>query len=151
MSLKILKYIVVALFMNSCCNESDENSGIIQVNLQIEGFSKTSYHCLDLPDTACIRDDIQFVEMFKITGTDPDCDKIKLPEVNFSSYSILINHKDNGEKLFYHRTVTVDSTNRIVTYLISTVSCPGFVETETESYNLVLVPKIGNDYIIEYK
>jgi hypothetical protein len=151
MPLKILKLIVVVLLLNSCCNESNENSGIIQANLEIEGFYNTSYHCLNLPDTACIRNDSLFVEIFKITGTDADCGEITLPEVDFSNFSILINHKKNSEKLFYHRTVTVDSTNRIVTYLVSTVSCPSYADTETESYNLVLVPKIGNDFIVEYK
>ena len=137
--------------MNSCCNESNENSGVIQSDLNIDGFYIVTYKCLDLPDTVCIRDSAKYEEIFKVKGTDSDCGKIKLPNVDFAKYSILVNHKDNSGKIFYHWSVTVDSTNKIVTYLISTVSCPIFVDYETESYNIILVPKIGNDFKIRYK
>jgi hypothetical protein len=137
--------------MSSCCNETDENSGIIHSNLSIEGFYVVTYDCLNLPDTACIRDTNQFNEIFKFTGTNSDCGKIILPEIDFTKFSILINHKSGGGKLFYHRTVNVDSIFKIVTYLITIESCPVFVDYETDSYNLILVPKIGNDYKIDYK
>jgi hypothetical protein len=151
MKRRILTIVFIGLIISSCCNETDENFGIIQNNLNIEGFGITSYHCLNLPDTCCIRNNNQFAELFKVIGTNPDCDKIILPEVDFTKYSLLINHKENSGKKFYHKTVSVDSANKIVTYLITYESCPIFVDSRTESYNIVIVPRIGDEYRIEYK
>ena len=151
MTLRIFIISFIGLVMYSCCNESDENSGIIHSDLSIDGFYIVTYDCLNLPDTACIRDENQYNEIFRIIGTDSDCGKIIMPEIDFAKYSILINHKSGGGKHFYHRTVNVDSTAKIVTYLITSESCPVFTDYETDSYNLVLVPKIGTDYKIDYK
>jgi len=141
----------LVLIFNSCCNESNQNFGFIICELNIDGFHISNYHCLNLPDTACIRDSVQFSKIFKISGTDSDCEKIKIPEIDFEKYSILINHKFDKGKKFYQRNVEIDSLNKIVTYLIDIESCMILVDSETESYNIVIVPKIDNNYKIDYK
>lgn len=147
----IISALIIITIITSCCNESDENSGIIWSDLYIEQFGITNYYCLDLPDTACVRSKDQYNELFKIVGQSKVCNEIVIPEVDFSKFSILINHRTNKGKKFYHKNVTVDSNNKVVTYLISIESCPIVVDSETESYNIVLVPKIGEDYKVEYK
>ncbi len=143
--------IFIILILTSCCNKSDENYGIIQNNLDIDGYYISTYDCLNLPDTACIRNSDQYNEVFSVTGTDSDCKNIKIPDVDFSEYSILINHKEESGKIFFQRTVSVDSLNKIITYLITTEGCPVITDYRTDSYNIVLVPKIGEDYSVEYK
>ena len=72
-------------------------------------------------------------------------------EVDFSKYSILINHKSSGGRHFYHRSVTLDARNKTYTYLITTGTCTEFTHNTTESYNMVKVPAIGKDYKVVYK
>jgi hypothetical protein len=150
-TLNVLIFVIFSLISNSCCNKSSENFGIIQDDLNIDGFYIVTYDCMNLPDTACVRNNEEYHTLFKITSTNSDCGKITLPFVDFTKNSLLIYHKDNGGKIFYQRTVTVDSTKKIVTYLITTASCPVIMDYRTETYNIVFVPKIGLDYKIEYK
>ncbi len=148
----LLIYLTIFTFLAvSCCNEHDENSGLITGDFIVEGFSNADFYCLSLPDTACIRDSAAYAKIFKVTASYNDCANIRLPEVDFSKYSILINHKSSGGRHFYHRSVTLDARNKTYTYLITTGTCTEFTHNTTESYNMVKVPAIGKDYKVVYK
>lgn len=137
--------------MYACCNEENENYGIIDSELSIDGFYIMTYDCMNLPDTACIRDSSAYLQVFKISPNGDGCGSINLPPVDFSKHSILINHYEDWGKLFFQRTVTVDSINKVVTYKITKSSCKTIVETQTDSYNIVLTNKIGEDYKVVFK
>jgi hypothetical protein len=134
----------------SCCNEHDDSSGIIVSELKIGDYWQ-SYDCLKLPDTLCIKDDSTYQKIFKIDPTNSTCNGLILPSIDFNKNSILVYQKNEGGRTFYHRNVQVDSTNKIITYSISTTQC--FCPDKCESFNqnIVVVPKIDKDYIIKFK
>ena len=108
---------------------------------------------MNLPDTACIRDSIQYQQIFKITRNDSVCLKIQLPIVDFKKNSVLLNHKSGNNRISFHRSVLVDSLTKTVTYLVAEESCPNhsLVAYSTDSYNIVLVPRISDDYLVKFK
>jgi hypothetical protein len=76
-----------------------------------------------------------------------------LPSVDFTNYSVLVFHTNIGGCQYYNRTVSTDTTNKKVTYLVEANSCScGFIamDVETETYNIALVPKIKDGYSIEF-
>ena len=138
----------------SCCSVTTENFGIIQSELKISNFDISVYPCMNLPDTACIRDSIEYQQMFKITRNDSTCLKIQLPPVDFNKNSVLLNHKSGNKRIAFHRYVLVDSLTKIVTYLVEEESCPNnhsMVAYYSDSYNIVLVPRISKEYLMKFK
>ena len=149
----IIRFILVTIsicILISCCNEHDDNSGIIIINFNI-GDDSQKYDCLNLPDTICICDDSTYRAVFKITSTNSKCNDIVIPNVDFTIHSVLIYQKSLGGRIYYHRNVQVDSLNKIVIYSISTTKCFCADVCENNDQNIVLVPKIGKDYKIKYK
>jgi hypothetical protein len=134
----------------SCCHEQDDNSGAILTDYKI-GADYFYPHCLTTPDTACIRDDSSYRESFIIDTTCYNAKNLTLPTIDFSKYSLLVNRKFWSGRVYFQRNVTVDSINKIVTYQITTTSC--FCPDKCESFalNIVIVPRISNDYKVIYK
>jgi hypothetical protein len=153
--LKIVIYVWVlsAITFYSCCSISNENYGIIQSEIKFNSSGSPFYTCMNLPDTACIRDSIQYQQIFKITRNDSVCLKIQLPIVDFKKNSVLLNHKSGNNRISFHRSVLVDSLTKTVTYLVAEESCPNhsLVAYSTDSYNIVLVPRISDDYLVKFK
>ena len=131
------------LIIAACCNESDSNSGLIISKLDIDYIN---YTLLDIPDTSCIRSD----SSYKILVVDIS-EQSNLPYINFDKYSILTNLKLENGRIFCDRIVTVDSLNKTVTYTVKTKSCKCMDKCDNSDYNMVLVPKIGNDYKVIFK
>jgi hypothetical protein len=151
--LHLIQIIFCTLFIilnNSCCHENDENSGIIISDYKIEADYFYPYY-LTTPDTACIRDDLTYRTKFVIDTACHNCKNLTLPEVDFSKVSLLVNRKSIGGRTFFHRNVSVDSVRKTLTFQITTTSC--FCPDKCESFdlNIVIVPKISNDYKIIYK
>jgi hypothetical protein len=148
-----LRFILALISINlliSCCNEHDDSSGIIVSDLQIGDYWQGS-DCLNLPDTVCIREDSAYQRIFKIDSTISTCKGIVLPSIDFNKNSILIYQKNGGGRIFFHRNVQVDSAKKVVIYSISTTRCFCADKCENADQNIVVVPKIGRDYKIEYK
>jgi hypothetical protein len=141
---------VMLILNHSCCNEKDTNSGIILSDYKIDTDYFYPYYLIT-PDTACIRDDLAYRTKFIIDTACNKCKDLTLPEVDFSKVSLLVNRKSIGGRTFFHRDVTVDSANKTITFRITTTGC--FCPDKCESFdlNIVIVPKISNDYKIIYK
>jgi hypothetical protein len=153
LKIAIYAWMLSATTYYSCCSISNENYGIIQSEIKFNSSGSPFYTCMNLPDTACIRDSIQYQQIFKITRNDSACLKIQLPLVDFKKNSILVNHKSGNDRISFHRYVQVDSITKTVTYLVSEESCPNHskVAYSTNSYNIVIVPRISDDYLVKFK
>lgn len=141
------------LMLSSCCQEQDENSGAIIEVFTFDNLDEYHYkRCLELPDTMCIRTDSVYKKTFSLSYYKPGCGQLSIPEVDFSINSILIFHKFEYGNLYFHRVVTIDTVGKVVTYEIHNTKCICLGTTcIRESYNVVLVPRIPEDYKIEYK
>lgn len=148
--IQILTCFILLLTSNSCCNENDENSGIILSDYKI-GTDYFYPYYLITPDTACIRDDLTYRTKFVIDTTCNNCKNVTLPEIDFSKVSLLVNRKTIHGRTYFHRDVTVDSISKIITFQITTTGCYCPDKCESLDLNIVIVPKISDDYKIIYK
>jgi hypothetical protein len=138
--------------LNGCCNENEDSSGSISADLDISNYTDwDDYGCFHFPDTMCIRDDSTYQQQFKIISSDDDCKQLSLPVIDFSKYSLLVYRKSEGGRIFYHRNVSIDTVNKIVRYSISNSKCFCPDKCQSGSLNMVLIPKVGNEYAVEYK
>ena len=149
--IKLILLISVLFVAYSCqnkCDKADEvNSGEIIKKIDI------TWNCSDTP-TVCIRNLQEFNDYTQSNNCVPDSES-DLPKVDFNKYSILIYHIVEGGCCIFNRDVTVDTTNKIVTYTIEHIHCGcGFIiamDIWTIDNNMVLVPKIPTDYTIDFK
>jgi hypothetical protein len=143
--------------MASCCNEHNEDSGIIKSEYILGGSNTlggSNYNvdidCLITPDTACIRNDSEYKELFRIDSVSY-CKNATLPSIDFNKYSLLVNRKSILGRVYFHRNVVVDSLNKIITYQISIQYCRCIDVCHSQESNIVLVPAISKDFRIVYK
>jgi hypothetical protein len=150
----VTKLLLIWLFFLffGCCNKEDTNSGAIVSNLDIGNLDDfTQMDCYSYLDTLCILNDSTYQAAFTLNSPSSKCKAVLKPNVDFEKYSILIYRKLEGGNLVFHRHVAIDTINKLVTYRISTDNCFCADKCETESFNIVLIPKIGKDYKVEYK
>jgi hypothetical protein len=148
----VIRFILLLIYVSvliSCCNEHDDNTGIIISDLRF-GDYPLGDNSLKLPDTICIRDDSTYQRIFKIDSTKSN-GELGLPSIDFSKNSILIYQKNESGRIYFHRSVQADSVNKVITYSISTTRCFCPDKCDNSDQNIVVVPKIGKDYKIIYK
>jgi hypothetical protein len=144
-----LSLVLLLVLAISCCNKDDENDGAIVSDLNIPGLNNTDQReCFSFLDTLCILNDSAYQAAF--TTTNSKCKSVSRPFVDFNKYSILIYRQFIGGNVRFYRNVTIDTINKIVTYRISTDNCFCPDKCETESFNIVLIPKISEEYKVNY-
>lgn len=148
---KLILLIIGLSVSYSCkdqCDRSDEvNSGEIITKFDI------TWNCNNTHN-ACVRNLQEFKDYAQsnncIKDSEPD-----LPYVDFSTHSILIYNIVESGCCIFNRNVSIDSTKKIVTYSIDHIrcGCGGIVAMDvwTVDNNMVLVPKIPEDYTINFK
>ncbi len=137
--------IIIWIAVISCkdkCNPNDEiNSGIIisKLDIALQNHNK---------DSACIRDQLTYETYFsKVNSKD-------LPKIDFIRNSILFYQTKTSGCAIFNRNVTVDSISKTVYYTIDRIHCKCFViamDVWSFSDNIVLVPRIDDNYKIQYK
>jgi hypothetical protein len=148
----LIEIILLSVALNSCCNKHDENSGVILADFEIENYPDWRIkNCYNLPNTYCIVDDSTYKKIFSRGVHTSECPILKLPALDFSKVSLLIFKKDMPTPTNFNRNVEIDTIQKIISYSIKVKRyfCPD--ASGSLSYNMVIVPKIGNDYRIEYK
>jgi hypothetical protein len=142
----------VVLFFSSCrCNERDESAGKILADLKIENYYyEGGTDCMHIVDTFCIRTDSAYHAFFQRDTAEYSCQNLIFPYVDFNSASVL-GYRISGGNVRFHRSVLVDSTNKVVTYFIETVKCPCADKCIRGDMNMVLVPKIADDYTVKFR
>jgi hypothetical protein len=149
---KISILVSLILLTNSCCNKSNENSGSIIADLNIDNFPYyQQLDCYNIPDTCCIRDDSTYKSIFSIIAPSSNCDQLTLPNIDFEKTSILIYKIFEHSIAYFHKNVEIDTMNKTATYSISISHCICPDQCRTYSYNIVVVPKIPIDYKIIFK
>jgi hypothetical protein len=143
---------LVLFYISSCCNEKNDFTGAVIEEYTIEGnYSYLSYQCLGLIDALCIKNDSAYKSVFKINTADTICADFVLPAIDFEKYTILVSPQSDMKRTFYHKNVDIDSANKLITYTITTTRCMCADVCESFSLNMVAIPKISDDYRIEFK
>jgi hypothetical protein len=148
----VLKIIIILIVIVYGCCKSDkftENSGSIIADFQYD------YSCIrpSLSKNVIIKDSSSYHLAFRIDSSFNNferCHLLKLPDIDFTKYSILGNYKDGGCDAVFKRNVRIDTNTKAITYSISVKDC-GMCKVETFNYNFVIIPKIPNDYVVEFK
>lgn len=130
------------------CNNSDEvNGGVIIAKFDI-------YWNCDNAHNTCVRNLQEFIDYAQSNNCGTET-TIVLPNVDFSQHSVLINNIVESGCCIFNRDVSIDTINKMVTYSIEYIrcGCEGFVGMDiiTVANNMVLVPKIPEDYVVEFK
>ncbi|HNX65945.1 MAG TPA: hypothetical protein PKH02_03630 [Bacteroidales bacterium] len=148
----LLCSVLMIALLSSCCNEENVNMGLIVSNLEIPDFDQNyDGGCYNIPDTLCIKDDDTYRKTFARISYTSDCNTLTLPPVDFSEYSILIYKRFVMANARFHRNVIINIPNKMVVYTITTRNCFCADVCESFSYNIVLIPKVGDGYKVIYK
>jgi len=142
--------LLLLLLLSGCCNKRDTNSGEIERELKIIGQGNSMLSCQPKTDTFCLRSDSAYKAFFKTDSTRTTCPGYDLPVVDFSKNSLLGFFK-LGRNDYFQRRVTIDRASKKVIYEITTTSCRCADVCIRASMNAVLIPKIGNDYTVEFR
>jgi hypothetical protein len=143
----LVLFSLVIFTVSSCCNKDNTNSGKIISDFEIQNYNiYTDQSCLNIPDTICIRYDTTFTRIFKT-----DCKGPIIPHVDFTKNSLLIYQKHQEGIVLFHRDVKFDTIAKIVKYTINFSKCFCYDKCETNDYNMIIVPRIPDNYKIVYK
>jgi len=91
-----------------------------------------------------------FGNIIRIYPANVDCDTAKLPNIDFSKYSLLSKRTNGLCSATYARKVLKDIDNKKIIYKIS-VTYEGSCEMLVGSRNWAIVPKIPDDYNVEFQ
>ena len=142
--------ILLALIMtvSSCCDENDSSKGAIIEDIDLDYLQ---FQCIGELDTMVIRDDSTYKAVFAIDSNKKDCKKLRFPEIDFNMNSVLIFPKMESGRYYFHRNVEIDSSNKEAIYSITTTSCHCIDKCLSDNPNIVIVPKIEDDYIVKFE
>ena len=147
---KLILLIIGLSFTYSCqdkCDKSDEVSG----GLIITKFD--IYWNCNNTHSACIRNFQEFENYAQLNNCGTETTPV-LPNVDFSQHSVLIYNIVEDGCCIFNRNVAIDTTKKMVTYSIDHIKCGcGVVfamDIWTVDNNMVLVPKIPEDYDIDF-
>ena len=137
---------------NNCKNFEDTNTGISKMLTELNEFNTL---CYNGTDTACINTHARFTSFFSKINSN-DCKNstiLSLPAIDFTKNSVLVFHTTIPGCMYFKREVITDTINNKVTYFIEPISCScDFIamDIETDHYNIALVPKIKDGYILDF-
>jgi len=93
----------------------------------------------------------EFGEIIRFYPENPDCDTANLPYIDFENYSLVSKFNcGSGCSAEYNRKIFEDIENRKIIYEIS-VTYYGLCDMLLGSRNWVLIPRIPDDYSVEFK
>jgi len=143
----ILLQLLLALCIYGCnkgCNDPTGNRGII-----IRRLSDSDLPCWELKQkNFLITNDSAYKATFQVDSLQTFCKDVKPEPIDFMQYSLLGQYAVGGNTDFL-RTVTRNDAEKKVIYEIIENSCGGH-EVAIVSANLVLIPKVPDDYTAEF-
>jgi hypothetical protein len=148
---KIILFHLLAFISLSGCNKSplcqvkSGNEGII-----IDIYTKHEDCIYSKKNEFLIRNDSELASILYVEKTFPICDSVSLPKIDFNQYSLIgLRAGTNGGGSFL-RTATRNDAEKKIYYEVYPNTC-SFDEVGRSSYNMVLIPKVPDNYTIEYK
>lgn len=150
MKYKIL--IITLCFLIISCTKADEISGIIvqEINLS-ECLNKVLDN--ETETEFIIKNDSIFNQLIEKHTDEIEllCINNDIPSIDFKKYSLLGKFTEaDGKIRYYERSVTEDRVNKKYIYSII-IHAKGFRKILAIDYNWVLVPKIPDNYTVEFK
>ncbi len=146
--------IYLALFILTCfttcnkgplCSAPGGNRGIIE-----SSYSIGNSFCVDFNERNFVaRNDSEFRQIYTISKQWDDCRNFEMPEVDFSKYSLLGQQAGTCKGGNFLRTVTKNEAEKKIIYTVQ-AKCCGYNKVLLMSKNIVLVPKIPQDYTVEF-
>jgi len=148
--------VTLLLIENSCtpeqsCQNQDTIDGIIDTTYDLgmcyQYMSDTSYVITDIVEFQSLRSKMDSFFLSKNSG----CDTASLVAPNFEKQTLLgCFAQGTGCDASFHRTVLQDDTQHKYTYTIEVEDC-GKCTYKIPSMNWVLVPKLPQNYTVEFK
>jgi len=142
------------IILNYSCEKIDNN---VDITSQCSFLEYNFGPCYSLfTDTVnteiIIRDTNTYRSVFiENNPTYYNCDTASLPIINFNKYSLIgILTIGSGCSVNYERKILNDKTNKKIIYSIS-FEYLGICEMLLTSWNLVLVPRISDEYTVEFQ
>ncbi|HPX58934.1 MAG TPA: hypothetical protein PLL02_00720 [Bacteroidales bacterium] len=124
-------------------------TGEIIANAKVDIVNKC-FDANEIPqgkDGKCIQSDSQNIDNLQVSFDGG----IHYQAIDFSKYSVLEKEVQTaGCSIVCERNVSKDTKNKKIVYTVTVHQCGGCEKLNT-SWNWVLVPKIPEDYSIEYK
>lgn len=144
------------LFISSCkkdpfCNAKDSNSGIIISNYS---FKCIAYDLGPKGEQVVIDSDSSFkafIDKDLEHAKSYNCDINNFLKIDFSQHTLLgLDASGGGCDIGFERNVTKDDANKLYKYTVKVNKCGG-CKQEAISMNWVLVPKLPQDYKVEFE
>lgn len=127
--------------------EEEIGTGEIISNASLRMGGANSNELLQKVAGECIQSDSQNTDNLQVSFDGGIIYKV----IDFSKYTVLENRVTTGGcSVIYERNVSKDITHKKIVYTVTANQCGGCEKLNT-SWNWVLVPKIPEDYTIEYK
>lgn len=146
---KFLFFLIISLLLS--CNKEDIITGVIvqEVDLSICLSSVLDY---ETDNEFIFKEDSTYDNFLNLhkAEIEQNCENYQFPEIDFSSYSLIGKlTMAEGKIKYYKREVIINDDNSKYIYTI-TVYTKSFNKIQAVDYNWVLVPKIPENYTVEF-
>ncbi len=146
----IILGIILTTFQLSCVDDCEENfditGGIITSELDL-GDCFSDVGALD--PQYIINDSTAFQALGILPINTPECVGTTLPEIDFNTHTLLGLYADGTCNVGFDRIVNRDDDLKKYIYTVSVNAC-GMCESLRFSMNWVIVPKLPDDYTVEF-
>jgi hypothetical protein len=130
---------------NPVCKVQSGNRGIIEADYK---FSPS--YCYNISQkNFLVRNDSELHNIFALDSESVNCRSVILPEIDFNKHSLLGQYADVSGGGDFLKTATTNDKEKKIIYEVYPNSC-GSTKELRMSYNLVLIPKVPDDYNVEF-
>ncbi len=131
---------------DDCENNFDTSGGIIS---EIFSFGDCFSDVGALERQYVIRDNAAYQSLGILPLNTQECMNANLPDIDFDTHSLLGLYADGSCNVGFDRIVTQNDNTKKYTYTVNVNAC-GNCESLHFSMNWVLVPKLPDDYTVEF-
>lgn len=146
---KFILFLIIALLLS--CNKEDIITGVIAQELDLS-ICLSSVLDYETDNEFIFKEDSTYNNFLSLhkEEIEQNCVSYQFPEIDFTSYSLLGKlTMAEGKIKYYKREVIIDDENSNYIYNI-TVYTKSFNKIQAVDYNWVLVPKIPENYLVEF-
>ena len=161
---KLTFIITLSVVLIISCENKDKNekTGIVDITNDCIFYNDdviTQRYCFMIPRDSkynefVFRDDNAYKEYqdkIRVTSSGTNCDTASLPNIDFNKFTLLTKLSEGtGCSAGYTRKIVKDYDNKKTIYTIK-VEHSGLCDALISHYNWVLVPKISEDFTIEFE
>jgi hypothetical protein len=151
---RLIQFFIIGLAFYSCGGFNDDDA----VNIQyldsdffgtcFSGLYDKAYNEVVISDNESYKN---FGDSIRVNIVNLNCNRATLPSIDFTRYFLIGKHTEGGGcSANYNRQVIIDKENKKITYYIK-VTYTGSCFLYFRNMNWALVPRVGNDYTLEFK